>query len=135
MIGRSRIAVAVLFACAAAACASPGAQRRAGLPEAPDARKLVTLTEKQYTDEQGHTLVIRDDGSGKPRVQAFDAKRNPLVIVEIPLADAQFCSAKAKEKCQPMTFVSDGSVMKMGDASCTCYWIGGIAYCYGTTCP
>ena len=134
MIERSRVAVAVLFTCAAAGCASPGAQGGAGIADVPEARKLVRLTEKQYTDEVGRRLVVRDDGSGKERVQALDEKGQPLEIVEVPLSEQQFCSAKAKQQCQPVTFVSDGAFMKMGGASCYCYWIGGTAYCYGSTC-
>jgi hypothetical protein len=135
MTGRSMIAVAVLFTFAVAGCASSGTRGgRAGLADVPEARKVVKLSEKQYTDDKGRKLVVRDDGSGKERVHAFDAQGKEIDITEIPLTDTEFCAAKAKPKCQPVTFVSDGAFIKMGTESCYCYSYWGTLYCYGDTC-
>lgn len=140
MIARSMIAGVALFTLAAA----PTTPTSAG--ELPDPKSPVRLTEKRYTDDAGRTLVVRFGGTQKNKpvkVQATDKQGKPLEVLEIPLKDMTVCMPQAggaaktegaKPVCQPLAFVTDGAVMKMGTATCTCYVIGGYNYCYGDTC-
>jgi hypothetical protein len=146
MFARSMIAGAALLVLAAG-CA-PRATSPASLGELPDAKSPLRLTEKRYTDDAGRTLELRFDGAEKGKAvqaKATDKEGKPLDVVEIPLKDVTVCLPKrgassaagaeaAKPLCQPAASMSDGSVMKLGTATCTCYVIGGKLYCFGDTC-
>jgi len=108
----------------------------------------IAKTEERYKDSQGFQLVLDTDSSvkGKVRARAFDPDGKPIEVKEIQLEDrALLCLTPevspsspaldpAKSNCQLVNYVSDGTLIKLGKTSCTCYVIGGYAYCYGSTC-
>jgi hypothetical protein len=139
VIARSMLAGAALFALVAGSTA---------VAELPDSEGPLRLTEKRYVDGKGNTLVLRFDGPKKGKgvkAKATDKDGKPLDVLEMPLKDLTVCVPKAgattpaatetaKPLCQPLAFVTDGAVIKMGTATCTCQVIGGYVYCYGDTC-
>lgn len=140
MIARSTFAGAVLIALAAA-CA-PRTVSPAAVAEVPDAKGPVKLTQKQYADQEGNTLTLRfDAGTGQvTSAAATDKNGNPREVVKLQLKDVSVCIPKtpgapeAKQLCQPVEFMTDGAVLKIGTTTCTCYSYGGTWYCYGDTC-
>jgi hypothetical protein len=129
------MAAAALFALAAGST---------GLAELPDPKSPLKLTHKRYTDAKGNTLELRFDDKGV-KAKATDTQGKDLGVVEFPLKDVTVCVPQAgatipagteapKPLCQPLAFVTEGAVVKMGTATCTCYVISGTLYCYGDTC-
>jgi len=144
---RSIVSGAALFVFALAVGCAP----RATSPSSPgtlyEAQGPVRVAERRYTDDEGNTMTLRFDGAEKGRsvqAQATDRDGKPLAVVEIPMKELTVCLPRAgassaagsepKPLCQPLVFVTDGAFVKMGTATCTCTVIGGILYCYGSTC-
>lgn len=132
MIARSMIAVAALFALTAGTSL---AAESAGAPAAPPAAKG---SHKDFTDRDGNQLAVDLDDAGKVVKAAAKNKKGELLeVVQIPMKNFSVCIPKAKSKtprCQPLTFLTDGAFLKMGNASCWCGNVGGIPVCYGDTC-
>jgi hypothetical protein len=103
--------------------------------------KKVEVTER-HRDAKGTELVVTTDEQGKVSAKAFDANGNPVEVKELPLESrALVCLPKQgksevlADDCQVLNYLSDGSIMKVGTASCVCYVCGGTGYCFGSTCP
>lgn len=131
MIAQAFIAGAAAFALATGA--GPDAVKT---PPTGTEAKATGTTARQVTDHEGNELTLELDDSGKVvKAHAKDSKGRPLKVVRIRMQDMKVCIPRtARPRCQPLAFVSDGAFFKMGTASCTCYVIGGIPYCYGDTC-
>jgi hypothetical protein len=86
-------------------------------------------------------VVLSKDAQGNVSGKAFDSQGKPVAVKEIQLENrALLCLPKqgeldpAKEDCQVVSFVSDGSLIKLGTNSCYCVACGRTGICYGH-CP
>jgi hypothetical protein len=103
-------------------------------------------TETRYVDDQERTLVVKYDADGTSHVSLEDpAKKSQLVPFK--LGDYEVCKradatqtpseprGESPRQCQPLTFVSEGALVKLGKKSCICRVMrDGEAKCYGE-CP
>lgn len=140
MVVRSLIAAAVLFTFSA--CCTHLAAVEAPGP--------VKVTAKTFADEDGNTLTLRLDRTELAKreplvVTAPDGKRLPLfryaleeVSICLPGEAATTTATGGRTPapvCQRASSISDGTFLKLGNASCICRTtIDGLT-CYGSTCP
>jgi hypothetical protein len=126
--------------------------RSAAAPEASALRAAsgpVRLAEKHLKDEDGNTVKLRLDETAKAQpFEVTDKAGKPLPIHDYALKDVALClpdggaaasvagAEKAKlDPCQRASSVTEGTFIKFGTASCTCYTVFDRLKCYGTTCP
>jgi len=94
----------------------------------------LTKVEERFKDSEGNELVLTVS-EGKVEAKAFDKNQNPLKVRKIKLEDAAvLCLDAEKTKCMPLTYVSDGTVLKFYKESCRCAAYNGYGYCTGWSC-
>jgi len=97
-------------------------------------RSPLTKVEERFKDSEGNELVLTVS-EGSVEAKAFDKNRNPLKVKKIKLEDAALlCLDAEKTKCMPLTYVSDGTVLKFYKESCNCTTYSGWGYCTGWSC-
>jgi hypothetical protein len=144
---RSIMTIAAILTTTAAGCASTAGQGKPGLGApspsssyAPTTRTResplpIKKTEERYKDSKGFELVLSSDAQGNVTAKVIDPQGTPHDTKKYQLENsALLCFDKTKSDCQVLSFVSDGTFIKLETASCTCYLCGGIAYCFGDTC-
>lgn len=105
---------------------------------ASDAAAAPGQATRRFTDHVGNKLAVELDAAGKVVAAAWrDGNTNAeLKTYQVKLEDLFVCGSRpgGTQMCQPFTYMAEGSVFKMGSASCTCRVFSGILYCYGNTC-
>jgi hypothetical protein len=118
------------------ACTSLAAES-AGTPAAPPAAKG---SHRDFTDNEGNQLAVDLDNTGNVvNATAKNKKGEALEVVLIPMKNMSVCIPKSPAGsggtlCQPLVFLTDGAMFKMGYNSCWCGNLGGFPVCYGKDC-
>jgi len=149
MNARSIMTIAAMLTITAPGCAStagqgnlaPGeANTRSSLasPRSPPTRRI----EERYRDNKGVELVLSRDATGKVSAKASGPDGKAVDVNEVQLENRVLvCQPKpgtsevAKDDCQLLNFMSEGTIIKLGTTSCTCIGCGDTAFCYGSPCP
>lgn len=118
----------------AAAPASPAAPGGSAAAAKPSQKR----SEQKFKDHVGNHLTVEVDDAGKvTRAVWRDGKSNAdLETHQLKVEDLSVCSPRSggNQLCQPLTYLSDGAVFRLGTGTCTCCKVLGTSYCYGSTC-
>jgi hypothetical protein len=146
MIGIGALCLFTAAGCASTGPKPPGPQTTGddrgtttGTLELLGGKSPLQKLDGRLADEKGRLMILKRDATGNVSVQVEDpTEPNPerkarLYEYDVQSADKaqlQVCNA-SKTNCQPMTYLSEGSVTKLGTNTCTCCVINGRARCIG----